>query len=83
MTDGAPLTAWQRTVIAEWHRRHPKPLMYPGTKPPLPLVPQGCYCLRCGTPALMFPGETLEFPGNQGCCICPKCSQPKKEVVSV
>ncbi len=77
MSDGATLTAWQKAVIAEWHRRHPKPLVWSSRLGEIPLVARGVYCARCSTPAVMLPGESLSFPENKGSCICPRCSAPK------
>lgn len=67
---------WQRTVIAEWGRRHPKgAATLPGS------VPIPCNCTRCRGPAVIFPGETRDFPENQGYCICPRCSVPNQQTV--
>lgn len=60
---------WQRTVIAEWGRRHPN-----GAAAPPGFAPIPCTCTKCQGPAVIFPGETIEYPENQGYCLCPRCS---------
>jgi len=77
MSDGTPYTPWQMAVVAEWHRRHPKPISLTYGRMTVVHVARGVYCATCGTGAVMFPGESMEYPDNKGYCICPKCSQPK------
>lgn len=69
MSDGTPYTPWQRTVIAEWHRRNPAPLISAYTHKRY--VPWGVYCLDCKTPAVMIPADKHH---PNGYCICPQCS---------
>jgi hypothetical protein len=79
MSNGAPLTPWQRAVIAEWHRRNPQPVEMTYGTLTVRCVPRGAYCLGCGTQGVQFPADDLKAKIASGAdCngyfICPQCS---------
>jgi hypothetical protein len=68
-------TDWQRTVMREWGVRNPKPMqIHAGALGVIELVPTPCHCVKCETPAVIFPGAGPKVPESQGYCLCPRCS---------